>query len=136
MAITAKSTSTPRELIPADNYIARCYQMIEIGTVTELYMGEPKQMVKVRIGFELPTLTKVFKEENGEQPFVFSAEYTLSMTEKANLRKLLTSWRGTPFTEEEAKAFDITKLIGAPCFLNIIHKASKSDATKVYEQIA
>lgn len=35
MAINATLSkwNTPRELIPAGNYIARCYKMIEIGTV-------------------------------------------------------------------------------------------------------
>lgn len=136
MAINATNSGTPRELIPAGNYIARCYQMIEIGTVTELVMGKHVTAKKVRIGWELPTETKVFKEENGEQPLVISKEYTLSMNEKANLRKDLKSWRGKDFTEDEAKCFDISTLIGKPCMLNIIHKPSVSDPSKVYEQIA
>lgn len=136
MPIIASNNSTPRELIPAGNYIARCYQMLEIGTITEVVMGKQKIQQKVRIGWELPLETKVFKEENGEQPLVISKEYTLSMNEKANLRLMLKSWRGKDFTEEEAKAFDITKLLGVPCMLNVIHKPSKSDPTKIYEEIA
>ena len=136
MAITAKDNRPPRELIEAGNYIARCYQMIEVGTVIEDYQGKPKTLTKVRIGWELPTELKVFKEENGEQPRVISNEYTLSMADKATLRKHLEAWRGKTFSEEEAKNFDITKLLGVPCMLNIIHKASKKDASKVYEQIS
>lgn len=136
MSINATNKGVTRELIPAGNYAARCYQMIEIGTVTEFVMGKQVTAKKVRIGWELPTELKVFKEENGEQPLVISKEYTLSMNEKANLRKDLKSWRGKDFTEDEASCFDITKLIGAPCMLNIIHKPSASDPTKVYEQIA
>ena len=136
MAITATTNSTVKEIIPAGNYIARCYQMIEIGTVNELIMGENKVLKKVRIGWELPTELKVFNEEKGEQPFVRSKEYTLSMHEKSSLRADLKSWRGKDFTEEEARAFDITKLIGKPCMINIIHKPSKSDPTKIYDNIA
>lgn len=137
MAINATSNgNAPRELIPADNYMARCYKMIEIGTVEEVILGEKKILHKVRIGWELPTELRVFSEEKGEQPLVIDKEYTLSMNEKANLRKDLKSWRGKDFTEEEARSFDITKLIGAPCMLNIIHKPSKKDPTKVYEEIA
>ena len=33
----------------------------------------------------------------------------------------LVSWRGRPFTETEKKGFDITKLIGIPCQLNVMH---------------
>lgn len=135
MAITATNNGAPRELIPAGNYIARCYQMIHIGTIEELIMGEKKTLNKVRIGWELPMETRVFNPERGEQPCIISQEFTLSMNEKANLRKMLASWRGKDFTEEEAKAFDITRLLGVPCFLNIIHKPSK-DGTKMYENIA
>jgi hypothetical protein len=136
MAILATSNGTQREPIPAGNYIARCYSMIEVGTVTEIVMGQPKIQKKVRIGWELPTEKKVFKEENGEQPLVISKEFTLSMHEKSNLRLTLKSWRGKDFSEEEARAFDITKLLGVPCMLNVIHKPSKKDPSRVYEEIS
>lgn len=136
MAINATNESKTRELIPTGNYVARCYQMVEIGTVTESVLGVEKTQKKVRIGWELPEEMKVFKQENGEQTLVISKEFTLSMHEKSNLRLALKSWRGKDFTEEEARKFDITKLVGVPCMLNIIHIASKADASKIYEQIS
>lgn len=136
MPIVATNNSQPRELIPSGNYVARCFSMIELGTVNEVFVGESKTLRKVRISWELPTETKTFDEKKGPQPLAISQEYTLSMNEKSNLRKMLASWRGKDFTEEEAKAFDITKLLGKPCFLNIIHKHGKADPSKVYEQIA
>jgi hypothetical protein len=134
MSIVAKNSGFTRELVPAGNYIARCYKMIEIGTVSEIVMGQTKTLHKVRVGWELPTETKVFDQTRGEQPLVIDQEYTLSMNEKSNLRKMLESWRGKAFTEKEAEAFDITKLLGAPCMLNIIHKQSKTGNS--YEQIS
>lgn len=134
MEIIASNNGQQRELIPAGNYVARAYQMIHIGTVPENYMGEEKMLNKVRIGWELPTELKVFKEENGEQPLVISKEFTLSMNEKANLRKMLASWRGKDFSEEEAKRFNVLNLLGKPCMLNIIHKPSK-DGSKTYQEI-
>lgn len=135
MAIIATNKGVQRELIPAGNYIARCYQMIQIGTVEKMIMGSMKTLNEVRIGWELPTELKVFSPEKGEQPFIISKEFTLSMNEKSNLRKVLASWRGKDFTEEEAKAFDITKLLGVPCMLNVIHKPTKTDPSKIYEEI-
>jgi hypothetical protein len=135
MAINATSSGSSRELIPAGNYIARCYQMLHIGTVTEMIQGQQKTLNKVRVGWELPTELKVFRTENGEEPCVISKEFTLSMHEKATLRKVLASWRGKDFTEGEAKCFDITKLLGVACMINIIHKPSK-DGLKTYEEIA
>lgn len=136
MPINATNKATVRELIPAGNYLARCYQMIEIGTITETVLGKNVTHAKIRIGWELPTELKVFKEENGEQPLVISQEYTLSMNEKSSLRKMLASWRGKDFTEDEAKCFDVTKLLGVGCMLNIIHKPKKADPSSFYQTIS
>ena len=125
MSITATNEGVKREIIPSGNYVARCYSMVHVGTVEEDYMGESKVQNKARITWELPTEMRVFKEENGEQPMVISKEYTLSMHEKSNLRRDLESWRGKGFTEEEARNFDVTKLLGIPCMINIIHRTSK-----------
>jgi hypothetical protein len=37
---------------------------------------------------------------------------------------MLESWRGRPFTPDEAANFDVAKLIGAPCLLQIVHNTS------------
>jgi hypothetical protein len=124
--INASSTGGERKLTPSGNFIARCFSMVHIGTSKEEYMGELKEMNKVRITWELPTETTVFKEENGEQPYSISKEFTLSLHEKATLRKFLESWRGQAFTEEQSKKFNICNLAGVPCMLNIIHKVSKT----------
>jgi len=132
--IVATNEGVTYEPIPAGNYVARCYQMIHLGTIQEIVMGEPKTLNKVRLSWELPTEMKVFKEEKGEQPCSISQEFTLSLHEKSNLRKFLAGWRGKDFTEEQAKAFDITVLMGKECMLNIIHKPSKNG--KVYANIS
>jgi hypothetical protein len=109
--------------------------MIHIGTIKESYQGEEKFINKVRLSFELPTELKVYKEENGEQPAVLSKEFTLSLSEKSNLRAFLNSWRGKALTEEECKSFDITVLAGKACTLSVIHKTSKVSG-KTYAEIA
>lgn len=124
MSITAPNKPS-RELVPAGNYIARCFSMIHIGTVPENIMGEMKKINKVRLTWELPTEMRSFKEDEPEKPLTISQEFTLSMNEKANLRKFLESWRGKGFTEDEANDFDITKLLGVPCMLSVIHKTTK-----------
>ena len=122
MILAKAGESTPRELIKTGNSIARCYSFVHIGTNTENILGEDKVLNKVRITWELPLELRIYNEDKGMQPMVISKEYTLSLHEKANLRKDLDSWRGKAFTEEEAKSFDITKLLGVPCLLNVIHK--------------
>lgn len=134
MGITAKQSEKQFELVPAGNHLARCYQMIEIGTEEIEYNGEKKNVHRVRIVWELPNEKKVFNPEKGEQPFSIGKDYTLSMHEKATLRHDLQSWRGKAFTDEEANSFDITKLLGKPCMLNVIHEQGKNGNT--YAKIA
>ena len=135
MAIIAESNGGSNyEPIEAGTYAARCYSMVYMGTLDESYQGQEKTLKKVRLTFELPTELKVFKEENGEQPCVISKDFTLSMHEKAGLRKFLQNWRGKAFTEDEAKKFDITVLLGKPCMLSVIHKTSEKNG-KTYAEI-
>ena len=136
MPIVAKESGSPRELIPVGNHIARCIGVTQIGTVVENIMGQDKRMHKIRLTWELPLETRVFDKDKGEQPYVFSKEYTLSLSEKAKLRESLQSWRGKAFTAEELQGFDITNVVGVPCMLNIIHEPSKKDPTKKYEALA
>ncbi len=137
MSIIPKSSgsSAPKQVTPAGSHVARCYGMIEVGTVEQVYQGETKKAHKVIIDFELPLETSVFREGEPEKPFVISKEYTLSFHEKSTLRAHLSSWRGKPFTDAEAANFDITKLVGVPAMVNVIHKAS-ADGTKTYANIA
>lgn len=124
MAILAENNgggNFERELIPAGIQVARCYSMIEIGTVAETWEGQSKLSKKVRLTFELPNEMRVFKPENGEQPMSISKTFTLSMHEKAGLRKFLESWRGKTYTEAEALKFDVSKLLGAAGMLTITH---------------
>ena len=135
MSIIAKNDGTNFEPAPGGTFAARCYSMVHIGTVEDNIPGKGiKKVNKIRISWELPTEKKVFKEEFGEQPIVVHKEFNLSMNEKSNLRKFLESWRGKQFTEEEAKAFDVTKLLGIACLLTIVHK-KKADGTGDYADI-
>ena len=134
MAVNATNNGgTPRELIESGNYPARCISVIHIGTIEDTWKGQPKMMNKVRIVWEIPHLTKVFDPAKGPQPMSISMDYTLSTGEKSNLRKMLESWRGKDFTPAEIEKFDVLSVVGAPCFINIIHKMSS--AGNEYETI-
>jgi hypothetical protein len=137
MPIIAKNTGGEFNNIlpPQGNHTAICVRMIHIGTAEFEYKGEKKKQNRVRLYFELSYEKAIFKPEVGEENFMVSKEYTLSMHEKATLRKDLESWRGKAFTEEEAKAFDITALLGVPCMVNIITKVHEPTGNK-YAQIA
>ncbi len=125
MAIIIKSTEkVKKELTPSGTHIARCFSMIHIGTQNFEYQGESKKSNRIRLSFEIPHELRTFNDV--EKPLVIDKEFTLSLHEKSNLRKDLESWRGKAFTKKELENFDITKLIGAPCNISIIHKESNS----------
>ncbi len=125
MAIIIKSTEkVKKELTPSGTHIARCFSMIHIGTQNFEYQGESKKSNRIRLSFEIPHELRAFNDV--EKPLVIDKEFTLSLHEKSNLRKDLESWRGKAFTKKELENFDITKLIGAPCNISIIHKESNS----------
>jgi hypothetical protein len=96
--------------------------MIELGTVTETFSGEDVTRHRVLLYWELSNELADF--DGTQKPLSVSKEFTLSMNEKSSLRKMLESWRGKAFTESEANAFDITKLMGVPCMVNVIHVTS------------
>lgn len=113
------------QLAPIGNHLAICVRVVDLGTQKDSYLGKPKIQRKVVLGFELVEEKAVFDESRGEESFLVSREYTLSLGEKANLRHDLESWRGRAFTEEELKGFDLKKLLGAPCMVNVVHEMSK-----------
>lgn len=105
--------------IEAGAYGAICTRVIDLGTQTTNYQGEEKSARKVLITWEVPEVTVEW--EGQERPATISQTFTASLHEKANLRKVLESWRGRAFTADELKGFDTKNVLGAPCFLNIVH---------------
>ena len=94
---------------------ARCVRAIDLGTQQNDYQGQISWKRQVMLIWEVPSET-----DNKGEPLTISKFYTLSLNEKANLANDLVSWRGRPFTETEKKAFDISKVAGKPCSINVI----------------
>ena len=115
---------------PAGNHVAICYRFLDLGTQSIEWKGAQKLQRKVLISWELPHELMIDGEYAG-QPFTIGRRYTWSMSEKANLRHDLESWRGKAFTDEDfsgPKRFDIRNVLGKPCMLSIVHE-SKDGST-------
>jgi hypothetical protein len=94
----------------------------DLGTQFEEKFG--KAVHKVLLGWEIPS-ERIEVDRDGTKlnlPRAISKRYTMSLHEKANLRKDLESWRGRAFTDDEAKGFDLHNLLGANCMVQVIHK--------------
>lgn len=132
--IVPKSDGGERILAPEGNHLAICTKMIHIGTIETEYMGEKKQQNKIMLYFELCHEKVVFKEENGEENFLISQEYTFIFSDKSNLLKQINGWRGTPLNQEQIDNFDVHVLLGKPCMVQVVHKISA--ANNPYTQIS
>ena len=107
------STGGNYEQPEAGTYNALCIGLIDLGTQENNYQGEIKYARQVLLQFELDEKSK------GGSNFTVSKFYKASTHEKANLRKDLESWRGTPFTEDDIKGFDLTTILAKPCMVTI-----------------
>lgn len=121
--------------VPAGAHVGRCYSLIDLGTQLSTGQYGEKMQHKIQIKWEL-----FGEDEQGAPlttdeglPMTISKSYTLSLSDKASLRKDLASWRGRDFTEEEAKAFDVTKLLGAYCMVNV---TTSENNGKTYTNVA
>lgn len=124
--------------VPAGVFIGRCYSLIDLGTQHSEGAYGAKDQHKIRIGWEL-----FGEDESGEpltvdvdgkqMPMTINKSYTVSLHEKASLRKDLAAWRGKDFTDEEAKSFDVSKLMGAYCMINVVTSETNG---KTYSNIA
>jgi len=127
MAIIASDTGgRDFKKVPPGCHFAICNMVVDLGIQETTFKGQSKSQHQVYLRWEVPdervTYEKDGKEHEG--PCSIGASYTLSLSEKANLRKLLENWRGVPFSEQELKGFDITTVAGKCCQVMVQHKTA------------
>lgn len=122
MALIAKESGGSGNYAPieAGTYPARCFGVVDLGLQHIEWQGQKKDQEKVLLMFELPT--ERIEVEGEDEPRWLSVRYTMSLHEKAGLRKALDAWRGKPMTAEELKGFDLSRLLNAPCMLTVVNK--------------
>lgn len=124
--------------VPSGVHIGRCFSLVDLGTQETSGQYGTKLQHKIRIGWELfgeddqghPLTVDV---DGKTMPMTISKSYTVSLHEKSALRKDLAAWRGKDFTEDEAKAFDVSKLLGAYCMVNVTTSETNG---KTYSNVA
>lgn len=121
MSLIAKDKGgTDYEPLAAGMHHAVCYGIVDLGTQPGGQF-EPKR--KVAFLWEVPAERIKFEKDGVKKdlPRGVSAIYTLSLSTKGLMRPMLESWRGKAFTAEELAGFDLKAVLGANCFLNIVH---------------
>jgi len=116
MAFVVKHEKT--EFTPASEglHAAVCCDVIDRG-IQETPWGKKH---KCQISWQIEEINPDTGKRQTPSKF-----YTVSLHEKAALRKDLETWRGRKFTEEELSGFDLEKLLGVNCQIQIVHNLSE-----------
>ena len=102
-------------------YMAVCIGFVDLGEqYSEMFKSHSNKGMYI---WELPGETI---EIDGEQkPRQISKEFTISSSNKSNLRKFIESWNGKSYSDDEFLEFDLFDQIGKPCQLNIVLNETK-----------
>jgi hypothetical protein len=114
---------------PEGTHQAVCVDIIDKGMLPNPFKDGALQH-KVDLAWQINEL-----REDGKR-FVVYKRYTASLNDKATLRHDLESWRGRPFTVSELAGFDLESILGANCLLNVVHKPSTKDPSRIFANIA
>jgi len=131
MSFVVEDKGPSFESCPSGMHLARCYRIIDMGTQKSEYMGQVKYLHKIMLCWEVHGTDETgapLKMSDG-RPFAIFKNYTLSWSEKANLRLDLQSWRGKPFSQEEMRRFDLKNILGAWCMVNVIERQGNDGKT-------
>ena len=136
--IAKESSGKDFDPVPAGVHHAVCYGIVDLG------IQQPKNPThqpahKVVFLWEIPSERVQFERDNKKYdlPRGISRMVTLSLSKKSNLRPLLESWRGRPFTAAELEGFDLQTVLGANCLLNVIHeKGEGANTGKTYANVS
>lgn len=124
MAIYAREPESKYTPAPEGLHPAVCCDVVDLGLVDTPWGQKHQVELRWELDFEC--------DETGKR-YVCRKRYTNSLSEKANLRKDLQVWRGQPFTAEELRGFDLERLIGVSCQVQVMHRLT--DDGKTYANV-
>lgn len=118
--ITAKNT--PRPVHPTGQFAAKCVDIIDLGENVEENRQKHERYIAHKVA--LLFYTGQLNPDTGK-PFEVKMEMAVSMSPKSNLRKMLESWRGKPYTSEQAQeGAPLDKLEGQWALLTISNETA------------
>lgn len=127
MSFFIENTGGDFERVPVGMHLSRCYRLIDLGTQETTYMGAVKKQPKLMLGWEIHGMNEdgtPIKMSDG-RPFAIFKNYTNSLDPRGNLFKDIQSWRGRPFTPEEAVKFDLDTVLGHFCMVSIVESTKE-----------
>lgn len=123
---------------PEGTHIGVCVDVIDLGEVKGSF--GPRHLI--RLVWEIDKLNS---DAQPPRPHQVMRTFGATLSAKGDLRPFLESWRGRKFEKAEIEGkkladgtfegFDVERLLGACCQMNVIHEPS-ADNTKVYANIS
>jgi hypothetical protein len=113
VAIYTRKKETTYATAPEGLHQAVCVDVVDLGDQDTPWGVKPKIEIRWQLDEVNPETQKRFEIRN---------RYTNSLHEKAVLRQTLETWRGKKFTSDELKGWDLEKLIGVNCQVQVVHK--------------
>ncbi len=121
MAIIASKPKSEYSNAPEGLWSAVCCDVVDKGMRETGFGGKAH---KIQLRWMLEDI-----DPKSGKPYMVTRMFTLSLHEKSTLRPFLESWRGRKFTFDELEGFDLEKLIGVNCQLQIIHNIKDGGTT-------
>lgn len=122
MAIYARAPESKYPVAPEGLHAAVCCDVVDLGLVDTQF----GQKHKVEIRWQLE---EAIESAIGLVRPIVRQRFTNSLHEKAKLRGVLETWRGRKFTKDELTGFDLEKLLGVSCQIQVIHHITDEGQT-------
>lgn len=124
--ILARGSESKFKPHPIGQYVGQCVDTINLGEKVQDFPGSTPYLA---LACALVFRTGEKNEETGDYIDI-AKEYTVSMGERANLRKDLEQWRGRPYTKEQIEeGVPLDKLTGNFALLTVSHRTSGKGRT-------
>ena len=120
MAIWAREPKATFSTAPEGLHASVCVDVVDIG----LEQTEYGQKYKVQLRWVIEEL-----DPTSGRPFLVVRKFSNTLHKKSILRQTLEMWRGKPFTPSELEGFDLEKLIGVSCQVQIVHNVKADGQT-------
>ena len=124
MAIIAKRQKSEFTPAPEGLHAAICCDVVDLG----MEQSPWGQLHKIQIRWQIDEINP-----KTQKRFIVVRKFTLSLAEKSNLLPILEAWRGKKFTKQELDGFDLEKLVGANCQVQVVHNIKSED--EVYANV-
>jgi hypothetical protein len=130
MTIVVSETGSNYLPCPEGIYVGVLCDVIDNGLVTQEFAGKTKQVHKVTLRWQVDEINP----QNGRR-FDVQKRYTLSLNERATLRKDMEAWHGRRFTNEELSGFDFEELIDTCGQLVVIHQDGRKEPSRTFANV-